>query len=168
MTLKAVVFAFCLSAPLLAQAQSGNLLQQAEQETKENTVDIRRPPFWMMTFFEIKNNYKDTREEYLKKLPALLKKVKMSKIENSADPLADFNFAEAAQTQREWEALMTKVYTACADKVRNEVACENLAELRLTVGHEHRRQTKEDREVEAFEHSKERSMKKKNSKAKTN
>ncbi|MBX2996624.1 MAG: hypothetical protein KF681_17530 [Bdellovibrionaceae bacterium] len=153
-----------LFSPLFANAQGSGLLQQAAQETKENTVDIRRPPFWMMTYFEIKNNYADTREEYLKKLPVALKKVKMSKIESKNDPFADFNFTEAAQTQRDWEALMTKVYTACLDKDLNGKACEDLADLRLNVGHEHRRQTKEDREVEAFEHS----TKKKKSKAKNN
>ncbi|MFN7729643.1 MAG: hypothetical protein ACK5P7_10845 [Bdellovibrio sp.] len=157
------LFFFILALSWSATAQMNELIQSVHD--RETKIDIRSPPFYMMTFFEIKSTYQDTREEYLKALPEKLKKLKLNKLnENSSLKMASLNFTEMAQSKREWEQLMTQVYTACADAKSNSDICQELADLRLNVGHSHRRQTIEDREIEAFDHS----TKKQKTKTKTN
>lgn len=118
---------------------------------------IQRPPFYMTPHYEISVAYQSTRDTYFEGLPALLAQLKTSSssVMTRENEFADRSrydskyYENVSRDRDQWEALMKRVYTFCDNIRENRAICDRLKTHRLTSSDPHRRQTAEDRAIEA-------------------
>lgn len=126
-------------------------LIDSKQEVNREDL-IRRPPFYVVPQFEMKNAFDEARANYLSQLPGLLKGLKTGAdfSKNNVGNETTESLQQRLDDKSQWENLILDVKLACQVEL-NSNTCKKIFDLRESYNHKYRRQSAEDRKAEKTE-----------------